>query len=535
MATGIFAEVTLILQVGRFQALPWTYWNNAAADVISLIHGLAAGASHAFCVAICYLFLRSSMLAAHPENIERQLDSWHDASLDASIRDGRANAVMLGAGEAYLGPFGIFLQATTVQIGLLAALPQLAGAIMQWWSAMAMDSCRQRLPRIMTSVSIQALVWMPLALLPFVLGHGQETAAVLIVLALISQAAAGFAVPVWNSLIGDLVPADIRGRFFGQRNRANGLSSFLAMIGAGLVLHLFERSGWAAWGFAIVFLVAGLARLNSRRWLARYQDPECVVEAEQVFTFRQFLRRSPHSNFAIYVFYAGVVNLAVSFSAPYFSLYMLRDLHFTYLEFTAVTSVLSVTQFLMFRYWGELCDRFGNKKILNVCGWAISVVPTLWVFSSHIVYLGAIQVVAGLVWAGFSLASSNFLFDAVSPPKRARCVAYQGLINGVAFLAGSLGGGFVASHLPSSFTVGPWVWQPASSLPAIFVLSGLMRLAAAGLMLRKFREVRPVEEISHRDLIYRITNIKPIAGATFSLLAGPFRDSKAESDMNQRG
>ncbi len=471
------------------------------------------------------------MTIAQPESIKQGAGPWHDASLDASIRDGRANAVMLGAGEAYLGPFGIFLQASTVQIGLLSALPQLAGAIMQWWSAMAMDSCRQRLPRIMTAVSVQALVWLPLALLSFALGRGPRPAAVLIVLALISQAAAGFAAPVWNSLIGDLVPADIRGRFFGQRNRATGLSSFLAMIGAGLLLHLFERGGHAAWGFAAVFLIAGLSRLNSRRWLARYRDPECMVAAEQVFTFRQFLRRSPHSNFAIYVFYVGIVNLAVSFSAPYFALYMLRDLHFTYLEFTAVTSVLSVTQFLMFRYWGELCDRFGNKKILNVCGWAICVVPVLWVFSTNIVYLGGIQVVAGLVWAGFSLASSNFLFDAVSPPKRARCVAYQGLINGVAFLTGSLGGGFAASHLPTAFALGPWAWRPASTLPILFVLSGLMRLAAAILMLRKFREVRSVEEIRHWQLIYRITNIRPIAGATFSLLTGPFRESKTEKEL----
>ena len=280
----------------------------------------------------------------------------------------------------------------------------------------------------------------------------------------------------------------------------------------------------------LIAMLAGLARLNSRRWLARYRDPECRVAAEQVFTFRQFLRRSPHSNFAIYVFYVGLVNLAVAFSAPYFALYMLRDLHFSYLEFTAVTSVLSVTQFLMFRYWGELCDRFGNKKILNVCGWAICVVPALWVFSTHIVYLGAIQVAAGLVWAGFSLASSNFLFDAVSPPKRARCVAYQGLINGVAYLAGSLGGGYAASHLPTVFALGPWTWRPVSTLPVLFLLSGLVRLVAAILMLRKFREVRPVEEISHRQLIYRITNIKPIAGATFSLLAGPFRESKTEKE-----
>jgi len=40
-----------------------------------------------------------------------------DPSLRASMRDGVSHAVMLGAGETYLGPFGIFLQASTLQVG----------------------------------------------------------------------------------------------------------------------------------------------------------------------------------------------------------------------------------------------------------------------------------------------------------------------------------------------------------------------------------------------------------------------------------
>lgn len=453
-----------------------------------------------------------------------QKSQWGDPALDASIRDGSANAVMLGCGEAFLGPFGVFLQATTVQIGMLSALPQLVGAVMQWWSAIAMDSCSSRLRWILRSVLIQALLWFPLALMPLVLGQGPKTAVWVIVLAVGNQAAAGFTAPVWNSLLGDMVPGEIRGRFFGFRNRVNGLSSFLALTGAGLTLHCFERLGKAAWGFMVIFLVAGVARLVSRRWLGGYQDPACAVDAAQIFTFRQFLRRSPYSNFAKYVFYVGLVNLAVSFSAPYFALYMLRDLKFSYFEFTMVVSVATITQFLMFRYWGELSDRFGNKKILNLCGWGVSVVPALWLLSSHIVYLMAIQVVAGIIWAGFSLASGNFLFDAVSPPKRARCVAYQGLINGAAVLAGSLAGGFVAGHLPVSFTVGVWTWAPQFILPVIFLISGMMRFAAAALLLHKFREVRPVEAIRHRDLVYRVSHIRPIAGATFSLLTGLSQD-----------
>ena len=44
-------------------------------------------------------------------------------ALKAAIKDGVSHAVMMGSGETYLGPFGIFLHASTLQVGLLASLP----------------------------------------------------------------------------------------------------------------------------------------------------------------------------------------------------------------------------------------------------------------------------------------------------------------------------------------------------------------------------------------------------------------------------
>ena len=456
----------------------------------------------------------------------------HDPSLRASIRDGVSNAVMLGSGETYLGPFGIFLQATTLQVGILSTLPQVFGAVMQWAGATRMDTFRSRRRVIVTGALFQALLWIPICLLPFLFGRGEATVWLLVGMVLLYQGANGAIVPVWNSLIGDLVDPRIRGRFFGNRNRLAGMSTFVALLMGGCVLHLFARWDHVAVGFLIIFLAAFLARLNSVQWLRRYADPEFQLSAEQIFTFRQFLRRSPHSNFAKFVFFVAAVNFGLAFSGPYFALYMLRDLHLSYLEFTAVTAVAAVSQFLTFRYWGELSDRFGNKKILNLCGWGVSLAPMLWLISHNLGYLMGIQVYAGFIWAGFNLSATNFLFDAVTPPKRARCVAYQGLVNGVFVLFGSLCGAIAADHLPASFALGTWVWRPISALPVIFFLSGLIRLVAAGLLLKKFREVRPVEPIGHGQLIFRVSHIRPIAGATFSLFTGLFRNQRRTGEEN---
>jgi MFS family permease len=451
-------------------------------------------------------------------------------SLRAAVKDGVSHAVMMGAGETYLGPFGIFLQATTLQVGLLATLPQLFGSVMQWASAQAMDRVRSRRTLIARGALLQAVLWVPMLLLPFLFGHSRTSVLFLLGLLILYHGTNGALVPVWNSLIGDLVPPQVRGRFFGNRSRLTGMSTFIALLVSGGILNLSERGMGLEIGFLVIFGVAFLAKLNSARWLRRYDDPPFHFSPEQVFTFRQFLRRSPHSNFAKFVFFVGAVNFGVAFSAPYFALYMLRDLRFSYLAFTAVTGVAFMTQFLTFRYWGNLSDRFGNKKILNLCGWGVCTVPMLWLVSFHIGYLVLIQIYAGLVWAGFSLASANFIFDAVTPPKRARCVAYYGLINGVSVFAGSLAGAFVADHLPRTFSLGNWTWTPPFILPVVFFLSGLIRFLAAAFFLRRFKEVRPVEPIGHRELVFRMSHIKPIAGATFSLFTGLFRERKQEQN-----
>ncbi len=70
-------------------------------------------------------------------------------------------------------------------------------------------------------------------------------------------------------------------------------------------------------------------------------------------------------------------------------------------------------------------------------------------------------------------------------------------------------------------------------LPVIFLMSGIMRMIAAGVFLKKFKEVRQVEPIRHRDFIFRISHIRPIAGATFSLMTGLFREHRENNKVNR--
>jgi MFS family permease len=440
-------------------------------------------------------------------------------SLRAANRDGMAWAIMVGAGESFLNVFGVFLNATHVQLSLITTLPQFFGAFFQMLSLWVLQIFHNRRHLIVVSSLFNACSWALLAVLAF-WGPGAFSVPLMIAIVACYHASGNFAAPPWNSLIGDLVPAEIRGRYFGLRNRWIGLCTFTSVIFAGQILDLSKRFGDPRYGFCAIFVIAFLSRLASVYYLKQYDNPAHDVGRAHYFSFWQFISRTHRSNFARFVIYAGIVNAAVNISAPFFAVYMLNTLHFSYIEFTIVTAANTITQFLTLQHWGAISDQFGNKRIMNVCGFAIALSPVLWVFGTSIPYLLCIQIFAGFVWAGFNLAVVNFIFDAVSPPKRARCVAYQSLINGTLVLFGALFGAWFIEAAPSTFSVFGWSWTPISSLHFVFAFSGAIRLCASLLLLPLFKEVRDVTPVKHGELILRVTSLRALTGATFSFIPG---------------
>ncbi|MEQ9366065.1 MAG: MFS transporter, partial [Leptospirales bacterium] len=336
--------------------------------------------------------------------------------------------------------------------------------------------------------------------------------------------ASGLVSPVWSSLIGDLVPMEYRGRFFGARNKHIGLATLLSLIGAGLVLQYTGDDASAVRGFCAIFLTAAIARFCSAYYLNRYEEPPYAKSPDSYFSFRDFIRRAPKSNFARFVFFQSFMNGAVFVAAPYFTVYMLRDLGLSYFAFMILTMTVFIAQFISMTRWGEMADRYGNKKILTVASVGIVVTPVLWLVTPSFWMLLIAQAWAGFFWAGYNLASANFIFDSVTPPKRGRCAAYQSFINAAFILAGVLiGAAFTLPGLLEHARAWSPGWlAPGSEIPVIIVASLVLRLLVFLFWISRFREVRDVETVGHRELIMRLAHVRP-GGASFGVLFGKQR------------
>jgi MFS family permease len=142
----------------------------------------------------------------------------------------------------------------------------------------------------------------------------------------------------------------------------------------------------------------------------------------------------------------------------------------------------------------------------------------MWLISDHLIFLVFIQLYSGFFWSGFNLAAANFVFDAVTPAKRARCIAYQAIVNGVLVFVGSLIGGIMAMNMPVILTQSLSWLVPSSPFLVLFFLSGVLRAIVMAFLYPAFREVRSVQRIRGHELLVRVTTLRPLWGATYAFV-----------------
>ncbi len=427
-------------------------------------------------------------------------------SLKYSVYDGAAFAVMDGLTNSFLTPFAVALKASVSMIAALTYVPQLIGAFVQLFSTKIVETVRDRKKILVVSSSIHAVLWLPLLLIPYLTPNQKY---LLIVYVTIQTLFSQLINPVWNSLIGDLVPKYERGRFFGVRNRVVGVTSFIAALAAGLALYHFSpRNPFL--GFTILFSIAFVARLLSAVFKGMMYNPTDDFSHEEKFSIVDFVKKMDKTNYGHFVIYIVVFKLAVNIAAPFFAVYMLKDLGFTYLQYTIVTAGELVASFATMGIWGRVIDKKGTKFVLYVSGMLTPLIPLFWLFSHNFYYLIFIEMFSGLAWAGFNLSSSNFIFDAVKPENRIRCISYYKFFEGIAVCLGALLGGLLINIVPT--------WIFISSIPLVFLISGILRLLTSLILLPSLKEARLIELGIGHSLSKRFITIRPSEGLVIEVI-----------------
>jgi MFS family permease len=388
---------------------------------------------------------------------------------------------MVGLTQDYVPAFALALRATVGQVALLSSIPNLVSAVAQLRTSQLVHALGSRKRLVLIVVFLQATLWAPVLLIPHLIPDHRVWW--LIILFTLSTLCGNLANPAWGSWISQLVPQDFRGRYFGFRTQILVIATLSFTILGGIVLKSFSTNIFL--GFTLLFGGAMAARFISWHFMHKIYEPP-LPNTQVKFKLSHFLKEPRFANLRKYMVFAAAINFTVNLAAPFFAVYMLRELGFNYITYMVVNGCATLGNFLSLSFWGNHTDRTGNRRVLMLTSLLIPLVPLLWAINNNLYFLIPVQLLSGFAWAGFNLASINFLYDATTAEERVACISCFNVANGLALSLGAFIGGYLATHLPLFHN---------SSILTLFILSGLLRALVTAVMLR-FKEVRHIKEIN---------------------------------------
>lgn len=391
---------------------------------------------------------------SHPKDVRKNLRRfWFDGFFSSACDN-----ILI----TYLSLYILALGATNAQIGLLSSFSSLVAALTLLPAALLVEKIGQRKKIVVAGASINRLAVLLLAVLPLLLS-GKSLVIIAIVFVLMRDFGSNLIYPAWVSMTADIVPLEGRGRYFASRNFAMGVAGMGVTLIAG---ELITRSDLLQ-GYQLALGAAFFFGTINILFFSRISEPlpSSIVQNPRSLGFRAAfgdLRKEPA--FLIVAGTAALWNLSLNIAGPFFNVHMVQNLDAsaTMVALTTIASILA--GLLAQRKLGYIVDRWGASRLQMISGLLIPILPLSWAFVTEPWQIIPINLVGGVLWGAYNLASFNYLLTVIPEGYRERYSAIYQVVVMVSLSIGAAAGGVIVTR---------WGFF------AVFIASSCVRLLAA--------------------------------------------------------
>ncbi len=381
------------------------------------------------------------MSPSAPEWSPEERDARADRALRISVADGFMYSLMVGVSESYLGPMAVELGHRDTSLAILLTVPMLVGSAAQLLSGplSAMLGSRKRL--VVIGAALQAISVLGLHVIA---KTGERALLPLLAVDTLYYVCAMIVGPPWGSWMAEVTEGRQRERYFARRSGILQVGLLIAYASAGLFLHRAD-SETRLQTFAGLHLLGFLFRAMSSGLLALQPDIERGQRTvrQSVVAVRTAARTADFRVASCMAALAFGTHIAV----PFFTPYMLRELHMDYAMYAGLTAIPIVVKALLFPWLHPLSQRYGMRALLSWSGTMVVFLPALWVVFDTPAGLIFVQALSGLAWGGLEFASYQLLLSSARSDCRVEFLSLASTMSSSAQLAGGLGGGFLRAEL----------------------------------------------------------------------------------------
>ncbi len=406
-------------------------------------------------------------------------------NLRHSMLDGSAWSIMYGIGELYLPALVLALALGDVASGLIATLPSAIGAFMQLGASRGVAWLGSHKRWVVLTALIQALALVPLAICAAV---GAAPVWLVFVFATTYAACGQAGGSAWTTWIGTLVPRRIRHRYFRRRQRLLQFCILCGFLTGGFVLEAVTRGvpipqlvdrRPVLWAFAGLMLVAAAARVLSAYHLAQKTEPFPIPEGHRVVGFPEVWGHlskggGEHRGLRLLLFIFAA-QFAAKIAEPFIPPYLIENLRQPSMVFAFLIGAPLLGKVLLLSVLGPFAGRLGARNLMLVAGLAIVPLGWLWLVSSSVWWILAVQLLSGAAWACYDLGTWLLILEDVPERERTSVMGYYFLGTWAFSFLGSLVGAGVLKWMPAidgspSHTAYMWIFAVSSAVRLVIVL-----------------------------------------------------------------
>jgi MFS family permease len=428
-------------------------------------------------------------------------DSQVRRDLRFSTTDAMLFSIMVGCGEAYFVAFALAVGIGEATAGLLGSVPLLAGALLQLAGPRMVARLGSHKKWVVLTAGTQCLSFIPMIVGAML---GMMPAWLMFLSVGLYWALNLGGGPAWNTWIGTVVPGSIRARYFASRTRAAQFVMLCSLVGAGLLLH-FGKQRWGQNGdttylnvYAGLFVLAGVARLGSTWCHTRVSEPVPMPPNQKRVPFSTFLRGPNAVSGGRLLLYMLCLQLCVQVSGPFFGPYMLKSLELDYTVFAGLLCCSFLGRVLAMPLIGRFAKRYGAGNLLWIGGLGILPLSAIWVISPNPWYLVGVQLLSGVLWACYEMATMLLLLESIPANERTSVLTTQNALNATMVVTGSMIGALLFKLLGEGLF----------AYHTLFIVSACLRVGTVILLARvhkpEIREIRP--------MVFRTLGIRPQFG-----------------------
>jgi len=433
------------------------------------------------------------------DSSNKQEDLLKEKTLKYSIIEGSFANISLVISDNFTIPFALALNISRELIGTMVSAQTLFGPISQIIGSHAMEKFSRK--HILTyGVFFQSICWLLYLILTIFFSKSMLLNIIpylLILFYLLFIYWGNFVSPSWISEMGDIVHENSRGKYFSKRNIITTFFALIAILILSYFLDYFKMKNNLIFGFQLNFLIAFICRFNSMIFLRKHYFPKLILNNDKKISLLKFIKNIYKENFGRFCLLVAMVNFGQMIAGPFFSVYMLKELKFIYVDYILTNVCFQIFSIFIFRIIGTYGDKFGNVKLMRMGAIAIPIIPILWLFTvTPLQVILLPQLLGSFGWTAFNLAASNFIYDSIPQKERGYYTAYYNFIIGISMFSG----GMIGSYLMSLNI------QFVNPYHLLFFLSGIVRAIFIIILLPSIKEVRQIMKIKHSISFHSINS-----------------------------